>query len=74
MPKIAIDAETEISKKKTRGTDLGNWDYNRLESAILALDLLTRADLAKALKRSITEENEKRARDLKESEDILKDL
>jgi hypothetical protein len=74
MPRIAIDAETEIGKKKTRSVDLGNWDYDRLEAAILVLPLTARADLAKAIKRSITEENERRANDLKESEDILKEL
>jgi hypothetical protein len=74
MPKIAIDAETEIGKRKTRGVDLSTWPYDRLEFAILALPLSARADLAKAIKKSITEENEQRSIALKESEDILKEL
>jgi hypothetical protein len=74
MTKPLITAETEIGKKKTRGVDLANWDSDRLESAILALPLFSRAELAKAIKKSITEENEQRTLALKESEDILKEL
>jgi hypothetical protein len=74
MNKPLVAELTEMVKKKTRLMDLSTWSYDRLESSILALPLSARADLAKAIKKSITEENEARTLALKESEDILKEL
>lgn len=72
MPKEPIiTAETEIGKKKSRHKEI---PYDELKAAALSLPINIRAALAKELKQSVIEENDKKQVEAKELQSLTESL
>lgn len=71
MSKIAVDSETEIGKKKTRHKEI---PYDELKAAALSLTINIRAALAKELKQSVIDENDKKQVEAKELQSLTESL
>lgn len=66
-----ITAETEIGKKKTRHKEI---PYDELKAAALSLPINIRAALAKELKQSVLDENERTQMVAKELQSLTESL
>jgi hypothetical protein len=72
MTKPLITVETEIGKKKTRGPK--EIPYDELKASALSLPINIRAALAKELKQSVIDENDKIQVEAKELQSLTESL